>query len=203
MAPVKKDNSGSLTREKFLLPETCIVAGLRLAGVSDEEIVRRAVDDNIFQFPTTKMSARIARCCLARLDSLDNEQLVSLLASGTPEQKRQANIYAMMRHYELVRLFMVDEIGSRFQSLDYSFTKVDMNAFFTRYQCVNPKATDWVDSTVKRIKGVLMTVLYEGGYLSSTGSTTLVPPFLDYDVECGIRANGDSAWLPAFNCMEV
>lgn len=203
MAKKCKDNSGSLTREKFLLSETCIVAGLRLAGVSEEEIIRRAVDENVFRFPTTKMSKDIARVCLRRLNSLDSQKAISLLANGTPDQQRQTNIYTMMRHYDLVRCFMVDEIGGRFRMLDYTFEPMNMNAFFTRYLETRDSAQTWAESTQKRIKSVLMHILREGGYLESTFSTTLVPPFLDYEVEEAIRANGDTGWLPAFNCMEV
>lgn len=149
------------------------------------------------------MAKDIARVRLRRLDSLGSDAELALLANGTPEQQRQANIYTMMRHYDLIRSFMVDEIGKRFQMLDYTFEPMNMNAFFTRYLQAHESVQTWVESAQKRIKSVLMHILREGGYLESAYSTTLVPPLLDYEVEGVIRANGDATWLPAFNCMEV
>ena len=75
-------SGGSLTREQFLLREIRIVARLRADGVSDEEIVARAKDENIFQYPTLKMASNIARVCLKRLDNLSHPSLQLLLAEG-------------------------------------------------------------------------------------------------------------------------
>ena len=44
--------SGALTREQFMLREMRIVAGLRQAGLSDEEILEKVCAENLFQYPT-------------------------------------------------------------------------------------------------------------------------------------------------------
>lgn len=56
-------------REKFLLPETCIVASLRLADASSEEIVRRPVGESAsFSFPRRRCPKASHAC--AREDSI-------------------------------------------------------------------------------------------------------------------------------------
>lgn len=201
----KRDNSGSLTREKFLLPEMRIVAGLVVDGVEDDDIVEKAFAENLFQFPTDRMSRDIARVCLRRLSSLASEPLTRILATGTPDQRRQTNVYTMMRHYDLVRALMVEEIARRYELLDYAFSRVDLNAFMTRYQVEHEAAAGWKDSTCKRIKGTLAGILHEGGYISEPlrgqKSCTLNRIMVDPDVEQGIRDNGDAAWLAAFGVM--
>lgn len=201
----RKDPSGSLTREKFLLPETRLVAGLRLEGRSNEEIVQLAYDQNLFQFPSDRMRKDIARVCLRRLDSLGSERLTCVLANGMPDQCRQANVYVMMRHYDLVRSLMVDEIGRRYQALDLAFSRVDLNAFMTNYQAEHEAAQGWAESTCGRIKGTLAAVLHEGGYISKPLRTNVPCAInrilLDPEVEAGIRQNHDEAMLVAFDCL--
>ena len=92
-----------ITREQFLLRETRIVAGMRLDGLANEEIVTRTVDENLFQYPTTRMIRNIAGVCTKRLDALGSDALVRVIATGEPEAAAQANLYAMMRTYPLVR----------------------------------------------------------------------------------------------------
>ena len=52
---------GGLTREQFLYHETKTVARLMVdEALSDEEIVQRVIEENLFQFPTERMIKNIA-----------------------------------------------------------------------------------------------------------------------------------------------
>ena len=102
MSAVAKRNSiarrkdGSLSREHFSLREFRLVAKLRFEGTTDEEIVERAVSENLFQYPTLSNAARMARTMLLRLASLNDEGLVGLAARGPKEHAAVINLYAMM-----------------------------------------------------------------------------------------------------------
>lgn len=195
-------SGGTLTREKFLAKELHLVAQMRLKGATNEQIIAAAVEDNLFQFPTTKESRSIARACLNRLDALESDELTKLAAYGTAVQLTQVNIYAMMQHYRLMRAFMIDEIGMRYKIYSPLFTSMDMNAFMTRYQAEHEEARDWSEATTARIKGTLHHCLIEGGYLRPK-SEELCPILLDYEVEQAIRSIGDREALSAFNCLEI
>lgn len=198
---VRKD--GSLTHEHFQLREARLVASLRCDGLSDDEIVELAKRDNIFQFPTQSQIGIMSRALLNRLDALESERLVAVLAHGMPEEAAQVNLYAMMRVFNVIRAFMVDEIGMRYRTLDYTFTLMDANAFITRYQTENADAAAWSDSTITRIRSVLTECLVSAGYLENAQSTDLSMVFIDPDLQDVMEANGDAAWLPAFNCLAV
>ena len=62
--------SGALTREQFMLREMRIVAGLRQAGLSDEEILEKVRAESLFQYPTEKEIMRKGRQCLKRVGFL-------------------------------------------------------------------------------------------------------------------------------------
>ena len=210
MSAVAKHNSiakrkdGSLSREHFSLREFRLVAKLRFEGAADEEIVERAVSENLFQYPTLSNAARMARTMLLRLASLNDEGLVGLAARGPKEHAAVINLYAMMRVYPLVREFMMQEIAPRFRTLDYSLTHADTNAFITRYQAERrADAEPWTESTVKRIAGALREALAGTGMLADTNSEELLPFFMDPALEDTFYRNGDQLWLAAFNVTEV
>lgn len=195
----------SITREQFLMREMRIVARLLLDGVPADEIVQQAVQDNIFQYPTTTMTGNIARTCLMRFDSLGAayEQVTALIAHGTPAQAAQANLYAMARTYAIVWEFLVRVVGWHYSTLDYSLTMPDINVFFADMQSEQPAFASWSESTFAKTRQVLRKSLVESGQLEDSRSTKLIPVFLDPEVKSAIRLNGDNQILPAFNCMEV
>lgn len=204
MSSVAKRKDGSLSREHFSLREFRLVAKLRFEGAADEEIVERAVSENLFQYPTLSNAARMARTMLLRLASLNDEGLVGLAARGPKEHAAVINLYAMMRVYPLVCEFMMQEIAPRFRTLDYSLTHADTNAFITRYQAERrADAEPWTESTVKRIAGVLREALAGTGMLADTNSEELLPFFMDPALEDTFYRNGDQLWLAAFNVAEV
>ena len=212
----KKIRGGVLPREQFLLAEMRIVSRLRLQGANDEAIVERIKRENLFQYPTERMLSNRAVACLRRLDALAPDEaecaqrridpqvaaqaaqtITELIAAGTPTQAAQANMYAMMCRYDLIDEFMKVEIGERMACLDYTFTRVDLDAFFTRFQVEHADAAKWADSTIVRIKSTVMGCLLQVGLLAPR-SEDLHPVFLDPDLQNAIETLGDAAAIQAF-----
>ena len=218
----KTVRGGVLTREQFLLAEMRIVAALRLQGVDDDAIAQRVKRENLFQYPTERMLANRARVCTCRLDALVptegecaargiNPQaaadaasaITRFIAEGPHDQAAQANMYAMMCRYDIVREFMLVEIAERMMAFDYTLTAADLDAFMVRFQMQYADAASWSDATVKRIKGTLRGCLKEAGLIAGPRSTTLTPLFIDADLQAAIEALGDVAVIPAFTGQGV
>ncbi len=201
---VKPRGGGSLTREQFLLREIRIVATLRLQGLTDTEIVQRVLDENLFQYPSKTNLRRIANVCLARLNALNAgmpvvaTRLTVVLADGMPAPASQANLYAMMLVYPLVRSFMTECVGERMARGNFHLTRTDLNAFFTALQLQDEAAAAWTESTTKRIKSTLGNLLVQAGYLPKRTSETLQRPLLDPTVKDSIVANGHAQLLIAY-----
>lgn len=193
---VVQRGGGSLTREQFLLREMRIVADLRMQELGDEEAVDLVRRDNLFQYPTAREVTSKVRACLCRLDAAGPE-LAELIARGSAEQAAQANLYAMMRVYHLVLHFMLEEVGARLASYDFSLTRGDVGVFLMRYQDRYVEGS-WAESTRKKLRGVLFSMLAGAGLLASPRSSELRPVLLDPAVEVGIRRNGDAVLLAAF-----
>ena len=96
---------------------------------------------------------------------------------------------------------MVNVIGEKYESFDTSFSKKDVNMFFKMLQEQNDQIRSWSDSTIDKIKSVLIKILYETDYLDDIKSETLNPVYLDDTIKETIIKSGDEVILPAFNCL--
>jgi hypothetical protein len=107
----------------------------------------------------------------------------------------------MMRYNRLVREFMEGLIGEKYRQQDFSYTKKDINVFFSRLQEQNDDVASWSEQTIIKLKQVLTKCLIETEMLDSGKDTTLNPIFISQELERGIRENNDLTALAAFNCF--
>ena len=96
---------------------------------------------------------------------------------------------------------MLTVVGAKYRTLDYSFGKIDLNVFFVRLQGQDDWVATWSDSTVAKVKQVLVKSLVENGYLDGTRSERLNPVLIAPVLETAIRNAGLNLALPAFNCL--
>ena len=193
--------NGALTAEQFLFYEIRIVAKQYLEEKSIDEIIEYILRDNLFQYPTERKISKLARACYRRIVALDNDKLVYELANAPVEVAKQINLYAMMRYNRLVREFMEGLIGEKYRQHDFSYTKKDINVFFSRLREQNDDIAAWSEQTIAKLKQVLTKCLIETEMLDSTRAHELNPIFISAELENGIRENNDLTALAAFNCF--
>ena len=193
--------NGALTAEQFLFYEIRIVAKQYLEEKSIDEIIEYIQQDNLFQYPTEREVSRLTRACHKRLVALDNEKLVYELANAPVEVAKQINLYAMMRYNRLVREFMEGLIGEKYRQHDFSYTRKDINVFFSRLREQNDDVAAWSEQTIAKLKQVLTKCLIETEMLDSFRDHNLNPIFISAELESGIRENNDLTALSAFNCF--
>ena len=193
--------NGCLTAEQFLFYEMRIVSKQYLENKSVENIIEYVKRDNLFQYPTERMINRLARACYKRLAALGNNKLVYEVANAPVEVAKQINLYAMMRYNRLIREFMEGIVGEKYRQQDFSYTKKDINMFFSRLQEQNDDVAAWSEQTIAKLKQVLTKCLIETEMLDSVRDTTLNPIFISSELETGIRENNDLTALAAFNCF--
>lgn len=193
--------SGGLTREQFLYYEMRIVASLVVSGKNREEIISEIFSDNLFQFPTERMVKSIANTCFKRIDALNSTVLVSYIANASSEIAKQINLYAIMCENSIVYDFMTEVIGEKYCSQRLDFSAKDVNVFFMELAEKVPVVNGWSESTIKKLKQVLVRFLVECEYLESSRSGQLLPVYLCPELYEVIRQKGDTDALAAFNCL--
>ena len=105
----------SLTREPFLFYEMRSTAKLMAAGNSDDAIVKEIVEQNLFQYPTEKSITRMAKACIKRLHAMEDDSLVSAIASQPTDVAKQICLYALMKQSRLVWEFMLTVIVEKYR----------------------------------------------------------------------------------------
>ena len=197
----QKIYNGAITREQFMFYELRITAKLICEGMKKDKITELIIQDNLFQYPTEKSIKRMSAACIRRLESMGDKKLIEAIANQPSETAKQICLYAMMKQNRLVWDFMITVIGEKYRVQDLSFGKIDVNTFFARLQEQDVIVASWSDSTVKKIKQVLVKTLVESEYLDSVKATRLNPILLNPILENSIRSNNDDIVLPAFNCF--
>lgn len=192
----------SLTREPFMYYEMKITAKLLEEGLSEKEAIEKIFKENLYQYPTERSLKMRARACIKRLNALGDEELVSWTINRPLDISRQVCLYAMMKDSRLIWEFMVTVIGEKYRTRNFSYSRMDLNVFFTRLQEQNDTVASWSDSTINKLKSVLGSLLKENGYIDKTSSKRLNEVLLDYKLKDKIIKNGDATCLPAFNYFE-
>ena len=191
--------NAAMTREQFLFYEVRTTARLIAEGLSDTDVADRIVTENLFQYPTEKSVRKMALACIRRLRAMEDDSLITAIATQPADVAKQICLYAMMKQYRLVWDFMVTVVGEKYRLLDTTFGKVDLNTFFLRLQEQDDWVATWSDSTITKVKQVLNKTLVENEYLDNLNADRLNPVWLNPVLENAIRSNGDDAALPAFN----
>lgn len=159
--------SGQITREQFLFHEMRTTAKLINDGIDKNAVVEKIISENLFQYPTEKSLRAIARAYLKRLYSMEDEALITAIATQPSDSSKQVCLYAMMCRYRLVWDFMITVIGEKYQKFDRSFGRIDLNTFFMRLQEQDDWVATWSDSTIAKIRQILTKTLVENDYLDS------------------------------------
>lgn len=193
--------NAAITREQFLFYEMRITARLINEGLDKDHVVERIVSENLFQYPTEKSVRKMALACIRRLEAMEDDTLISAIATQSGSVAKQICLYAMMRQYRLVWDFMLTVIGDKYQNLDRSFSRMDLNAFFMRLQEQDNWVAAWSSSTIAKVRQVLTKMLVENEYLDSADANHLNPVLISPLLENAIRAGGQETALPAFNCL--
>ena len=112
---------------------------------------------------------------------------------------KQICLYALMKQSRLVWEFMLTVIGEKYRLRDTSFGRIDLNTFFIRLQEQDDAVAAWSDSTIKKLKQIMVRVLVETEYLDHIRADHINPVWLNPILENAIRSNHDDIILPAFN----
>lgn len=191
----------TITREQFLYREMRIVAKLLSDGKDEKQVIEEVVSNNLFQYPTERMIKNITQVCLNRFKEADSKELINIVANESSSVAKQACLFLMMNYYRLVWDFMITVIGEKFRTKDYSFTKMDMNSFFTCLQEQNDTIASWSDATITKCKQVLKKILVETGYLDNTKTEVLNSVLLDFSLKEAIENTNNKQALIAFGCL--
>lgn len=188
--------SATLTGASFLLYELKQVLKLKRQGLSEAEIKKKVIEDNVFEYQVTSSLKRSVPSVLRRANALD-KSLQELVLNSPLEVGKIINLYAIMKTDKLFFEFMNEIIREKLEANNYLLEKKDLNGFFTVKEEQNEKMAKWTELTVNKLKQVYMKLLYEAGFLRDKKSGDLNRLLFDEEIKRHLTNIGDTAYLKA------
>lgn len=193
---IELEYSSSLNGASYLLFELKQVVKLQRMGLSTQEIRRKVVDDNIFQFENKGRITRTLPSVIRRAKVIDST-LASLMLEGSIEMSKVINLYAIMKTDLLFYEFMDEVISEKFQNNDYLIEKKDINLFFTTKSEQSDKVASWSDINIEKLKRAFMQVLFESGMLKDRRGKELNHLIIDEQIKNHLTHIGDARYVRA------
>ena len=173
-----------ITAGALKLPESRVVAGLLLRGVSDKEWRKAIYDDNVLQARSTKTAKRLSVLIRGRLSQVQYP-LWKLVADGSVKEATHACLAAAIKASYLLGDFLDLVVRDEYRTFKETLSLTLWASYVEDCQNRDPDMPQWSDSTITRLRSTVFTILAEGGYIDSTKSRKLqtvhiVKPVLRY-----------------------
>jgi hypothetical protein len=188
--------SSSLNGASFLLFELKQVVKLKQLGLSNQEIRKKVIEENIFQFANKGRINRALPSIMKRADVID-DTLAQLMTEGSLEMTKVINLYSIMKTDLLFFEFMRELISEKLQNNDFTIEKKDLNVFFASKSEQSEKIASWSDINAEKLKRAFMQVLFESGMLRNRRGNELNRLMIDEQIKHHLTFIGDTKYLRA------
>ncbi len=188
---MSKKYSANLTWEPFLWYEMRIVADLIKQWLDRKTIKEKIINENGFQYKTTKSVAKRLSCIFRRLDSLD-EYLLDRLAMWDVDDSKIISLYAIYKDSFLVYDFLNEFINDKIQLKQLEIKDIDIMSFLNSKSREHIEMNEWTHNTLKKIRQILKNILSWAWIMESK---KIHQPVLSYSLKQHILENWDNNFI--------
>ena len=187
--------SAGMVSTLFWFNETKETIELINSGLSNEEILKKVVDENIYQLKNIDRRKRTCRCILKRISALPDEIISKFYKIDNSSAKILVLISIMKT--DLLFFEFVYEVYRQKIILGEKFLEdKDLNLFFDYKYEQSEIVRKWSDSGIKKLKSCYVKLLKEAGLLSENNREVL-RPLINYKIEEILKAKGLQVYLKA------
>ena len=191
--------NGDIVAGSLLIQETRKIASLLLNNVDDKEWEIAIKIDNVLQKRSPASAIRQAKLIKNRL-TLMTPELWRLIKEGNSDIVVQAILAASIKHSRLLGDFMDKTLREHWLTFNYKISAKDWNDYLETCVQIDPKVSDWKDSTISKLKQVVFRILAEAKYIDSTRTLKLLPVSIVPELRHYLTKNSEDYVL---KCMEV
>ena len=170
--------AATITSATLRLRESRIIADLLIRQVNNVVWREIVIENNALQMNSIESIKRISRLLRTRMEPL-GPQIWLLIRDGDRQQATQAVLAGAVKHSRLLGDFM--DIVLREQRLLFA-KKLEYwmwNEYIDSCRGRDIEMPLWSESTIKKLRSSIFSMLSEAGYLESTRSLRLQIVFLD------------------------
>lgn len=192
----KMKYTATLTSDAFLYYEFKQVLRLKAEGLSDNEIRKKVIEENLFQYKSRRSLSRLLSSVMRRVKVLD-DYLVKLALRDSMDTGKIINLYTIMKTSRLFYEFMNEVIREKFNCNDLILEKRDINEFFTHKAEQSEIVANWSEDTIAKLKQVILKILKESGILEDTKIGKLNRLIISAELKNYLIKNGDRDYIIA------
>ena len=183
----------------LLIRDSRNVALLLMEGLTPNEIKSRVIGENLFQVRSQSSSIRRLPLLLNRLQCLD-KGILSMITGTDSVLATQALLACAVKHSRLIGDFMLKVIGPRIRIINDKLTDRDWENYLDSCVDVAPQLQRFSESTRKKLRQIVFTILVESKYLESQKTRRLTPVRVEPELKSFLIKHDEKYVL---KCLEV
>jgi hypothetical protein len=187
--------SSTLTKKPLFFLESKITAKLILEGKNREEIIKIAINENIYQVESEKRIKDIGNTCFKRLNTLPKVLIEDIIDFDVSTAKILVLI-SLMKNDKLFFEFMYEIFKIKLSIGEKFIESKDLDNFFNEKSLQSDIVAAWTEYNVKRLKSSYINILKSSGLIIGENSKNKIfIPVINHKVEQDIIQNDFSPYL--------
>ena len=191
--------SATITAGSLLIHESRKTSSLLISGLTSQEVKKKVIENNLFQYRSQKTSKTRCQLILDRLTLMD-PGILPMICEGDYILSTQALLACAVKHSRLLGDFMLNVIGPKIRIIDDKLTNRDWERFLETCEQVDPHVKEFTESTRKKLKQIIFRILVEAKYLESQKTPRLIPVRVEPELRSFLIKYEEKYVL---NCLEV
>lgn len=176
--------SADITPGALKVPESRVIAGLLLRGVSHREWREAIYNENVLQVRSPKTAKRFSVLIRGRLANVESP-LWKLIRDGSAVEATHACLAAAVKNSYLLGDFLDLVVREQYRTFKKTLALTLWADYIAACRGRDPDMPQWSESTITRLRSTIYTILAEAGYIDSTKTRKLqavhiVKPVLRY-----------------------
>jgi hypothetical protein len=185
------------TNYAFGLNETVAVAQLIYQGEITKDIIRKVIEEDLFQLRAVTSRKRALSVILKRLHKV-NEAYIQLLATGNSDIRRLTVLFLILRQDRLLQELISEVLLDKLKRFIYIVQPVDLQIFFETKRSQNSTIAAWSESTYHKVTSSCILTLVRAGLLQPIkprGNYEIRPVPLPVSLRQQLLADGQEIYL--------
>ncbi len=191
--------TSSITAGSLKVPESRVIAGLMLRGLSGKPFQQAISRDNVLQARSKSTSQGLAKLIRRRLEHLP-DQMLELVRDGSVVEATHTCLAAAIMDSCLLGDFLDLVMRPLYRTFKESLPLTSWRDYLEGCRSRDPDMPVWTDKTTSRLRSSVFKTLAEAGYLSDTKERRLQKVHIVRPVLKHLKETGNTYVL---RCIEV
>jgi hypothetical protein len=189
--------SAGLMSQSFWFIEFKKCVRLKSQGLTDAEIKKMCIEENLFGAATENRVRRMASYVVNRLAAMD-EQLVKIFCEADVATQKLINLIMILKLDQLFLEFIFEVYREKIILGSPSLDEKDVNVFFTRKETQSEVVAGWKDSTKRHLRSCYLNFMTDANLLTVIDKEKkITPPMIDIVLEKYLKMKGEETILKA------